>query len=96
MPAYELCSHASAKRTLGNMDSQIRERITDTLTEMSEREDPSNHNQVEKLEGYDLLKVRVGDYRVICEFTKPYLDILLIEHRSTVYNNLETAKSRAQ
>jgi mRNA-degrading endonuclease RelE of RelBE toxin-antitoxin system len=51
MPSYDIEMHAECKRTLDRLDHDLRNRITDTLIEMSENREPSSHNKVDSLDG---------------------------------------------
>ncbi len=94
-PRYQLRIWRGEKHELLNLESEIKNRITDTLEELAETRSPTNHGHCEQLAGTDLLKVKVADYRAIVRHSPPYLDVLVVRHRSVAYRYLETAERRA-
>jgi mRNA interferase RelE/StbE len=72
-----------AERDLAGLDRQIAARIVAKLESVAA--DPQRF--FSKLVGYDLYKLRVGDYRVIALLSTSQRAVIIqrIEHRSNVY-----------
>ena len=45
-------------------------------------------SDVKKLKGYELYRVRVGNYRVIYHFDETTIFVTIIDKRDVVYKNL--------
>ncbi|MCL5101390.1 MAG: type II toxin-antitoxin system RelE/ParE family toxin [Candidatus Parvarchaeota archaeon] len=83
--AYKVIwSHNSIKQ-LSKLDNSLSDRITQKVEGI--KSDPFSN--IEKLVGFNLFKLRVGDYRVILSIDRGNLIILVVElgHRSKIYNN---------
>ena len=83
---FEIILTSKAKKCLKELDKQIASRIADKLAELSQRETVS----LEKIEGRDFYKLRVGDYRVLIQkfpATKKLI-ILKMGHRRNIYKNI--------
>jgi mRNA-degrading endonuclease RelE of RelBE toxin-antitoxin system len=92
MPNYQITLHRDAKTTLSGFTAERRDRITDIITEVSERRKPTDHPKCKVLNNNHpetLYKVRVGDYRVLCQLNKPELQVLKIGERNGFYNDSE-------
>jgi mRNA-degrading endonuclease RelE of RelBE toxin-antitoxin system len=89
MTSYNLALSPSASRALGALPSEDKERLTDALHEVAEREQPTAHSDVEHLRGdrQGRVRLRVGDWRAILELDKPRLLVHTIGHRGGVYND---------
>lgn len=72
---------------LSNLDSEVRKRIIRKVGLIAEN--PLHY--VERLTGYPLFKLRVGDYRAIIDLKISRLQIIivLVAHRSKVYQELK-------
>ena len=69
-----------------SLDPEIRNRIIQKIRSIQE----NPFRFVERLEGYPLFKLRIGDYRVILDI-KPNensIVVVLVGHRSKVYQSL--------
>jgi mRNA interferase RelE/StbE len=85
--AFSIHYKRSVAKDLRNLDKADDKRILDKL-ERELRKDPDSGEQLKgKFSG--LLKLRVGDYRVIYTKTKDGVLVLLISHRKDVYKKLE-------
>lgn len=90
MPQYDIRLHPTAKRELDNLDPELREAITDRLTEVATHERPTEHRSVKHLDGQDgLFRVRAQNIRAIGELSKPELRIIKIGQRRTVYRDID-------
>ncbi len=71
-------------KEMGRLPKEIAKRIFDKVESVAN--DPFRF--VKKLVGFDLYRLKVGDYRVIMAIEKGKLVILILEvgHRKTVYN----------
>lgn len=98
MVSHNLTIHEQADAKLNRMDDEPHDRIVRVLQEVADGKEPTRHSKCEWLDGNDLLKVRVGDYRILVDFDKPTrtLRIVYIGERSTVYDSLDVALQRAQ
>lgn len=95
MPRYETQIHTTAKRELESLDADARDRLTDTIIDVAETEEPTSHSAVRALEGQSgLFRVRVGDLRAICTLVKPELRVLKVGHRAHVYDVIDEIDSR--
>jgi mRNA interferase RelE/StbE len=82
---YEVRLSKRADRELDSLGSIMKERIISKLEELGEDPFPSDAVKLQGKEG--VLRVRVGDYRVLYEvFTRDRLVLVeKIDHRSRVY-----------
>lgn len=96
MPSYDVNIHQNARDSLQELPKDDYQRVTNEVLKVSKRREPTSHNDVKPLDGADLLRLRVGDFRVILEFRKPNLNVLVVGKRKTVYDSLDVAKQRAQ
>lgn len=89
--AFSVQYKRSVARDLKNLDEADARRVLDKV----ERELKKNPDAGEPLKGKfsGLLRLRVGDYRVIYTRTKDGVLILLISHRRDVYQKLERGGS---
>ena len=81
--AYEILFAKRAFDQFGKLEKDVREKIADKLETICD--DPFKH--VRKLHGFNLYRLRVGDYRVIMSIEKGKLIVFVLEvgHRNTVY-----------
>jgi mRNA interferase RelE/StbE len=85
--AYSVKYKRSVAKDLKNLGKNDAKRVLDKL-ERELKKDPDAGEQLKgKFSG--LLRLRVGDYRVIYARTKDGVLILLISHRRDVYQKLE-------
>lgn len=85
--AFSVQYKRSVAKDLKNLDKADAKRVLDKL-ERELKKDPDTGEQLKgKFSG--LLRLRVGDYRVIYTKTKNGVLILLISHRRDVYQKLE-------
>ena len=81
---YEVNFDDKAVDFLESLDFTVRKRIFNKIMGMA-------HNPffyLERLVGYNLYKLRVGKYRVICEVEDNTILILLIGLRKNIYTSL--------
>lgn len=80
---YEIRWTEIAEKQFGRLDKTVQKRIIKKLEEI--RDDPFLY--VTRLVGFNVYKVRVGDYRVILGIEKNTLLILVLRvgHRSNIY-----------
>lgn len=80
---YEVRFTDAALEDIEKLDKSISKRIIDKLNMIAS--DPFSF--VKKLKGFDLYRLRVGDYRVIMsiESNKMIIFVLEVGHRSVVY-----------
>jgi mRNA interferase RelE/StbE len=86
--AYEVELTARARKQYKALDPPIRERVRRTLHDLTDDPVPA---QVKALAGEtDLLRVRVGAWRVIyrIEYERARVVVIDIGHRSTVYRRI--------
>ena len=83
---FEIILTEKAKKCLKELDKPIAARIADKLDELSQKEIVF----LEKIEGRDFYKLRIGNYRVLIQkfpATKKLL-VLKIGHRRNIYKNI--------
>lgn len=75
----------TAEKQLSKIDKKDVQKIVSKLEEIVDN--PYAH--MEKLRGFDLYKMRVGNYRVILALQQQKMIIFVVEtgHRSTIYRN---------
>lgn len=98
MVSHTITIHEQAKRDLGSLPQSDQDRITTILGEVSEGKQPTAHPKCEWLDGQDLLKVRVGTYRVLIDLDKRNRELRIVHlgERKNVYDGLSVATHRAQ
>ena len=84
---YEIKITKTARNQLKKLDKNISKKIIMKLKIINK--DP--YSYVEKLVGFDLYKIRVGDYRVILSIENQIMTIfvLYVDHRSKIYKKLK-------
>lgn len=88
MATYEVELTARARKQYKALDPSVRERVRRTLHDLGENPTPA---QVTALAGSkDLMRVRVGAWRVIYRIEHDQARVVVIDigHRSTVYRRL--------
>ena len=83
---YEIKWTQIAAKQFGRLDKIIQKRIINKLEEIID----NPFLYVTRLVGFDIYKIRVGDYRVILGIEKNTLVILVLKigHRSKIYKDL--------
>lgn len=72
---------------LKRLDVPIRKRIKEKLLSLTASENPLLYAR--KMKGYkDLFRFRIGDYRVIVQYTKLQIILLNVKHRKEIYEGL--------
>ena len=82
--AYAVILRRSAEKELDRFPEQVRHRIARRLLELESA--PRPHG-VQKLQGHDGYRIRVGDYRVLylMDDEAKTIEILAVGHRREVY-----------
>lgn len=85
--AYEVKWTDTALKQLKKLDIQVVKRIINKVETITK--DPFSF--VEKLKGFDLYKLRIGDYRVIMGIESDKMIIFVLEagHRSIIYGRYQ-------
>jgi len=80
---YDVKWTETSLRQLEKLETSIAKRIVDKVEFISE--DPFMH--VQKLKGFGLYRLRVGDYRVIVSIERKKMIVFVLEvgHRSVIY-----------
>lgn len=80
---YEVKWTDTSLKQLGKLDKDLADRITNKVESIAK--DPFAF--VVKLKGFDLYRLRIGDYRVIMSIEKNKMVIFVLEvgHRSVIY-----------
>ncbi len=93
--------HLEAAEDLSELDSAVQQRITDAVGRLRQVDDPRQRliPYVESLNGF--WKLRVGDYRVICELRRDgerFVMIIRVVHRREAYlaRNIRLIKRRSE
>ena len=84
MTRYDIVFSVSANKELSKLDRLIAKRIVLKIDNLSRTPFPSG---VKKLQGEDLFRIRVGDYRVVYSINSSEKKIVIyrIRHRKDVY-----------
>lgn len=95
-PSHNVQVHNGADRELNNLRGQCDiEDLEKRLEAVARERQPKNHPTVEPVEGDDrLIRVRGDGVRAVCSLAKPYLLVLLVGKRRTVYDRLSVAQAR--
>lgn len=81
------------KEDIPKLDETIRKRLKKAIEEkLSRQPDIFGKPLRRSIKGYR--KLRVGDYRVIFRIEKEKIKIFIIQHRSTVYKNINKRISK--
>jgi mRNA interferase RelE/StbE len=82
---YQVTLIPAAERSLEKLPRAIGRQIVTRLTSLAENPRPSGAKALQGMEG--LLRVRVGDYRIVYRVLDdpPEVTVLRIAHRSEVY-----------
>jgi mRNA interferase RelE/StbE len=77
----------AARRELEALDTAVRRRIDRKILLLAANPRPSGSKM---LQGHDLIRVRVGDYRIVYTVRDQRLVVLIVRvaHRSRVYRGL--------
>lgn len=89
---YQISLHPDAKKSLDNLESRNRERVTNTLTDVAQTREVAKHPNVEIMHNQQdvkLYKIRVGDFRVLAHLEKPTLKVLQIGRRNGFYSDVD-------
>jgi mRNA-degrading endonuclease RelE of RelBE toxin-antitoxin system len=86
--SYDLQLHPRAEDELTELSGIDRDRMTDALVDVSQTRQPVTHSSVKHMEGgYDLMRVRAGDYRAVVALRKPNLLVLRVGRRDKIFQN---------
>ena len=82
--AYAVILRRSAEKELDRFPERVRHRITRRLLDLESN--PRPHG-VQKLQGHDGYRVRIGDYRVLylIDDEAKKIEVLAVGHRREVY-----------
>ena len=82
--AYAVILHRAAEKELDHLPAKTRQRISSRLLELEN--DPRPHG-VQKLQGHDGYRIRIGDYRVLYLINDKAksVEVLAVGHRREVY-----------
>lgn len=84
---YSLIFSKDARKFIDKQTAQTKQRIRNALLQLAE--DPFSNRQVKRLKGTeDILRLRVGDFRVVFSIEEEKLVILVISigSRGDIYN----------
>jgi mRNA interferase RelE/StbE len=86
--AYEVIIRPAAQRALRRADRPIQRRLVNAMTDLAT--DPRPHGAKALKDQHGLLRIRVGDYRVVYEVRDSELVVYVVTlgHRSKVYDRL--------
>jgi len=87
---YQPLIKSTARSDLFDIPRGKRDELRRVLKDVAATEQPTHHPKIKQLEGQPgLFRVRTGGYRAICALEKPYLLILCVGPRDSVYNNVD-------
>ena len=83
---FRIVWHPKTSSDLKKLEKEMRERVIKKVR--STENNPFRF--VERLTGYALFKLRIGDYRAVLEISSEtkLIKVFLVEHRSKVYQEL--------
>ena len=87
MNEYQIKFKSSAAKEFRKLPSLIKERIQETVNQLTENPRPSG---VVKLKGDDqLFRIRIGDYRIVYEIddSAKLVRVTRVRHRKDVYRD---------
>jgi len=86
-PRWQIIIQRSAKRVLRRLPRDVVERISIAIEALADNPRPPDSR---KLVGYDLYRIRVGDWRIIYALENDQLIIVVVEigARGQVYRDL--------
>jgi mRNA interferase RelE/StbE len=81
---YKVLLTPAAKRQFGKLPRPVQKRLAEVIDGLAKQ---PRSAQSAKLTGYDLYKVRCGDYRVVYRIEDDRLQVLIVKlgHRREVY-----------
>jgi mRNA interferase RelE/StbE len=84
MASYSIVIEAKAEKSLRQLSVEARRRVVKAIDGLAENPYPLASR---KMVGYDCVRLRVGDYRVIYRVNGQILEIYVIEigHRREIY-----------
>jgi len=98
-PQYEVQVHISARNELVGLPPKHRQEVEDKIIAVSEYEQPTEHSKASPLRNADnLFRIRVEDYRVLCQLNTGVLQVLKVDERDqqTYKKGLQEAQERAE
>lgn len=95
VPSYRIRLAEGAFENRG-LDEKTTQRIEETIKEVASHRQPTEHSKCDYLKGKkgSSYKIRVGDFRVLAELEKPFLNVLKIDHRDSVYDDVDDIVGR--
>ena len=88
MPSYQIRLHQKAEKNLQSAP----ERVTSVLREVASERKPTNHPKCSILSNNqreNLYKIKIDQWRAIAKLEKPHLNILKLDRRQGMYDNIE-------
>lgn len=84
---YEVLIYKKAQKAIEALPKQIQRAIGSDIEKLAQDPRPKG---CEKLKGYELYRIRTGDYRTIYEINDNVLTVLVVKigHRGDVYKGL--------
>ncbi|MFW6048462.1 MAG: type II toxin-antitoxin system RelE family toxin [Candidatus Natronoplasma sp.] len=74
-----------ALKDLEDLESHIAQRIIDKVEDATDFPD----HYLSPLKGYDLYKIRIGDYRAIVSVEDEKMTVVTTDHRKNIYKSLK-------
>jgi len=87
---YDVVIEKSQERKFRALDESVQDRIRDVVNEVKQTRQPSSHDKAKPLRGPTggLFRLRIGDYRLVCEKDMNELKIHKLGERKHVYDNM--------
>lgn len=86
--------HRSASRELSHAPTEVQHGIREVAVEAAQLQKPSSHPDIKLMRGCNMMRIRVGQHRALCDRYPPQFRILLVDQRRKVYDRVEEAKAR--
>lgn len=90
-------AHTSALNELHSIPGSEATTIKAIAQEASELKKPSDHPDIRLMrKAGNMMRIRSGKYRALCDLSPPNLRVLLVDHREYCYSRISEAKRRQQ
>jgi mRNA-degrading endonuclease RelE of RelBE toxin-antitoxin system len=94
MVSYNLLIAQQAKRSLGNLPDEPQESLHAVLEDVAASEQPTHHAKAKQMGNQrGMFRIRVGDYRAVCELDKPDLLVHRVGKRPNVYDSVDDIRA---
>ena len=94
-PRWNCLAHRKAMNELHDIPGSDATTIKAIAQEAAKLKKPSNHPNIRLLRNANgMMRIRVGNYRALCDRSPPDFRVLLVGRREYVYSRIGEAKGR--